>query len=233
MWRRSVLGHRVRGDARDRPEGGQERNRRQREDDARVGSELADRVVDRAHVGCVLGDGRHPELVPVGIEHVGGHRPPEHLAGRLVVPHLGETEREDEHVGLFEHVEGGQPNRFVVLVLLGSVSVPEAGGRRDAAEGPVELLADRVAVDHPLLHLDDVRVRIRLGEDVVVALVQVVPDVLGEAAAERGHLHLRRDERFGRQPTVEDELLDRVLGAHVRDGGTEVAVVSAKPHRGR
>ena len=74
--------------------------------------------------------------------------------------------------------------------------MPDTGGRCDAAERPVELLPDRVAVSHSLAHFDDMGIRIRLREDRVVAPVQVVADVLREATPEGSDLHLRRDERF-------------------------------------
>src|ERR1017187_6184686 len=95
--------------------------------------------------------------------------------------------------------------------------MPEFRRGCETAECPVELLTHRITVDDPLGHLDHICIRIRLRQDPIIAFVQVTADVSCEAAAERGDLRPRRDERLWWQPAFEDEVLDRARQAHVRD----------------
>jgi hypothetical protein len=222
-----ALRHRIRRNACHRPERGSQRDRRHREDDRRVRPVAPDQPADLVQVGLVFRDCGHTELVTLRIHLVHRHRAPEHLAGGLVVPHLGNPQRDDEDVGLVEELAGIGANVLVVAERLRVVAEPQIGPGLAALPGPLELLGNRKRVGDAVAHLRNVGLAaFPLRQHVEAARCEVVADVLGETGAEGNDGCGLVDEGLRGHPTF-DEIVGHASGRGQRlIGRVEIGVLT-------
>src|SRR5262245_16022884 len=157
---------------------------------------------------------------------VGRDGSPENATRDLVVPDLGQPERDDEYVRAVQARLVSDSDLFWVAERASILAWPQLLPDYPVFVRPFELLANHEGVHHSFSEAHHIGIAVLTvlgGCNVVIAPPEVSRNVFRKAAAERDNIRTAADHWFRRQPAGEHVSEHRAVAAHILDVGIEVA----------